>query len=134
MVEYDIKDSTGSVKEYFDVITLYGTMTIEKRIIEISSRDVEKKYDGKELAGKVEDCYISKGSLIEGHRYSVKVSAKITDVGQTENRIEQVFIYNENSKLVGFIRFDAAGNLMSGNESWYNYEIIVNNGTLSIIQ
>ena len=133
IVSYDIKYNGTSVLEYYDVVLNNGTVTVKPRVIEVSSRDVKKVYDGTPLVGTTEDCSISKGSLIGNDQISYELNAQITEVGAVENKIVSVVI-RDGGTIVGYAEFGDSGVLLDGNYDYYNYQIRVNNGSLTVLE
>ena len=75
---------------------------------------VTKVYDGMPLT--CEEYWISSGSLVEGHRITVKMRATITDIGSIPNTIESVIITDER-----------------GVDVTKNYQIVIKEGLLTVV-
>jgi hypothetical protein len=117
--------------KYYEVSYATATGRIVQASLEVASKTIRKTDDGTALVGSENDCYIVKGSLPSGHTIEYTVSAKLTGVGECVNRIVKVVIKN-GSKIVGYYECDAYGRLIAGNDSRYNYKIIVTCGELKI--
>ncbi len=111
---YVVYDAHGNdVTEDYYVKFVGEPLQVNRRMIELTSVSKVKEYDGTPLTG--EEVWVSKGSLLPGHRMEAETPASITDVGQTENRIKRVKIYDEN-----------------GRDVTANYRILINPGTLTV--
>ena len=53
-----------------------------------------KEFDGTPLTNG--NAYVSRGSLVEGHRLEVEVSGSIVDTGSVNNVIREIRILDEN--------------------------------------
>ena len=120
---------------YYDVIWQTTTAKVTPKKLIISSRDIEKTYDGTTLYGAAEDCYISKGSLVGNDTIAYEVQSSITDVGTVVNQIVSVIIKDETGTIRGKYVCDEYGNFMEGNDSYeYNYSIEIDCGSLTIVE
>ena len=110
-----VKDANGNdVTDLYYIDVIKGSLTIDKVNIEVTANSVEKKYDGTPLTS--DECWISFGSLIEGHSLVTEVVGKIVDIGTEKNKISSVKVIDEN-----------------GNDVTKYYEIKKVDGVLTII-
>lgn len=73
----------------------YVISEIKPRNVTISSASVEAYYnDGDVLSNS--ECFISSGTLADGHTFEAVVTAELTTVGSMENTIESCVIYDAN--------------------------------------
>lgn len=128
-----VKYSNGTKDngKYYDITVQSSIATINPMQIEILSLSHEKVYDGQPLVGKTEDCYINKGVLANGDTIIYTVSATQTEVGSCKNLVVEVVIMRGATK-VGYVRCDSAGKIIEGNDSYYNYQITIEHGTLTV--
>ena len=82
--QIQIFDMMGNdVTDRYVIEVEYGTLTVLKRPITITSTDASKSYDGTPLTdGRY---WISSGSLAKGHRLVVNVTGSITNEGSANN-------------------------------------------------
>ena len=102
-------------RDYCVVFDSLSVLEVDKRQITVMSISESKQYDGTALSSDY--CWISYGTLAQGHTMEVSVTGSITDVGEAENTISSVKIYDQN-----------------GNDVTANYEITKIYGTLAIIE
>lgn len=89
------------------------TLEITKRPIDVESESDEKEYDGRPLTNSNYDF----GELLPGHTIEVTITGKQTEVGESDNTVSEVLIYDENHKDVT-----------------KNYDIKIHEGTLRVYQ
>ena len=109
-----IKDGDKNISANYDITYIYGTLTVTKRPITITSADASKIYDGQALTNsnwKV----TSTTKPVSTHTVSVAVTGTITDPGQKDNAISEVIIYDR-----------------SHNKVTHNYEIKTVEGLLTV--
>ena len=120
-----ITDARGnSVDEYYDIKTVYGTLTVSPVRLTVRSSDSSRAYNGRPLTSEAWSVYddgwkysdySSIGiSLGNGNYISATVNGTITDVGSVRNNMYAV-IYND-----------------SGADVTRNYEIDYDYGTLEV--
>lgn len=73
----------NDVTKNYDVTNLYGTLTVTKKYIEITSYGGSKVYDG--LALDNENWYVSEGSAAVNQTVNVDCFSTITNVGRIDN-------------------------------------------------
>ena len=117
--------------KYYDVTVKSSTAIINPVQIEIYSLSHKKIYDGTPLTGTAADCYINKGGLVGDDTVEYVVNASQTTVGTCKNLVVEVII-KHGSTIVGYVKYNANGELVQGNLSTYNYQITVKHGTLEI--
>ncbi len=95
LLPYKVFDGDGNdvTDSYFLKIEGEGMKVLRKRIT-ITAESENKEYDGVELSNK--NYHITMGSLVSGHILKVTTSGKITDVGQTANKISYYSITDKN--------------------------------------
>ena len=98
------RDGKNDITDEYRIIfvPIYGdyenAVTVDRRPIEITTASQEKEYDGEPLSnGRY---YITKGSIVSGHKLNVINSTEITDVGVVYNDIENIDIVDQNGKSV----------------------------------
>ena len=95
-------------------IVFEGTLTVSKRVIEVTSASAEREKNNDPLTAK--KCWISKNTLADGHRIEeVVYENSITEVGTIENEFEIVKIVDKD-----------------GNDVTDNYHITYKPGTLTV--
>lgn len=138
-----IKDVKGQniTTKYYEIFYEAGTVEITPREIQVVSRSVSRIEDGMPLVGSAEDCYISLGSLVDGHTIEYIVSASVKKVGEkVENAITSVIIKDAGGRIVGKLIIDYSlgeGKIVEGNnygEHVYNYTISFKNGFLTLLK
>ena len=113
-LSYNIYDEIGNnVTANYDVDGQWGTLTVNKLAITVSTEDYSNTYTGISQSNEVYD--ISVGELAYGDSFSVRGFASITDVGSVENTVD--------FRIIG-----ADGDVTD------NYEISRDFGTLSLIK
>ena len=90
-------------------------LIINTRHIEICSASAQREYNGEALTD--DTVTITFGSLVRGHQLICTVTGSITDVGTTENEIEEYIIIDEN-----------------GNDVTDSYDVKAIFGTLEIVK
>lgn len=112
-----IVDENGAdVTDNYTIEYLTGQLTVNPRIITISTSSAKKEYDGTPLtANEQSDHIITDGALLEGAEIEVVNNTSITDAGIVYNTFSRVFVK------------DAKGRDKSN-----NYEFICEAGTLEI--
>lgn len=93
-----------------------GTLTVTPRKISIKSADATKRYDGTPLSSSQWE--ILAGNVCEGHTMQVTTYGKQTEIGECDNQIVYVAVYDESSGK----RVDVTG----------SYEILCYYGTLTV--
>lgn len=104
------EDVTGNYEIDYSI----GTLVVLPRPLTVQSGSASKQYDGKPLTCG-EWKFTSYYEPVSGQRAEVVVSGSITEVGQRENTIAQVLV------------FDKGGNDLSG-----NYDITLDEGLLIV--
>jgi len=100
-VAYD-KDGNKLTKDIDYYVKIEGdTLEVLRMEIEVVSASETFYYDGTEHTANGKDDYrISSGSLCEGHTIEVIITGRIIDIGQAENTIADIIIYDENGQDV----------------------------------
>lgn len=78
-----VDDKARDVTENYDLTTTYGKLTVNKRKIEIQSKNATKEYDGKTLENS--EYEVVNGSLVINHDIIFKSLVTATDVCKVEN-------------------------------------------------
>ena len=107
--DFTVKQNDIDVTKQFTVHTVNGSLTINKRTVNLSSDSATKQYDGTELTRP--EVTVSGDGFVEGEVSDLKATGTITDAGSVENKIA----YTRNSSF-----------------KEENYQITLNEGTLSI--
>ena len=79
-----------NVTPYYDITSVSGKITTEKRPLILATPDEEKVYDGTPLATKDNYTFEEETSLAEGHYLEFTNIASITNVGNVDNQFECV--------------------------------------------
>ena len=112
-----IRDQEGRLADRnFSVSYLYGTLTVNKRPLTVTSYGASKVYDGEPLRY---ESYTVEGSVLDEHLLDVSFPASITNVGEVTNNIT---VYVRNAYADGSVGGDASG----------YYDISVRVGTLTV--
>lgn len=99
--ECSIFASDGScVDGNYDVSYDYGVLEIAKRPLTVTTRDLEKVYDGAALCGTAED-YSVEGELVDGHAHEIFSASSISGVAESgaKNAI-RIFLYDADGRFV----------------------------------
>lgn len=99
--ECSIFASDGScVDGNYDVSYDYGVLEIAKRPLTVTTRDLEKVYDGAALCGTVGD-YSIEGELVGGHAHEIFSAASISGVAESgaKNAI-RIILYDDDGRFV----------------------------------
>ena len=107
--DFTVKQNDIDVTKQFTVYTVDGSLTINKRTVNLSSDSASKEYDGTELTRP--EVTVSGDGFVEGEIRDLKAAGSITKTGSVVNMIE----YTRNSSF-----------------KEENYRITLNEGTLSI--
>lgn len=107
-ISADGKDVTNN----YDISTEYGTLTVHRRAITITTESAEKIYDGTPLTAAGFE--ITSGALLDGHVLDAFTDGAITIAGKTANGLT----YNVKD--------------VEGNDILYNYGITIEYGTLTV--
>ena len=111
-----ITDELGAdVTDDYHITYDFGILKVNPRSIVITSQGASKLYDGFALQNPNYTISSDPYGLVEGHTAIVNVVGSITDIGETPNTIESVFIYDE-----------------LGADVTSNYNLFVREGTLKI--
>ena len=87
VIEYKIVDDTGAdVTERYNIRQSWGTITVEKRPIVLSSDSASKSCDGTPLSKPTFS--VTSGSLIAGHSVSIANPAILLNVGEIRNTMD----------------------------------------------
>ena len=114
---YKIVDSEGvEVTDNYVVKKLEGTITVNKRTINIRATDATKPYDGTPLTSVSAGYQLVSGELVQGHTLEVSPYGEITNVGMTNNELHYTIT-------------DSEGNIVTG-----NYDVVVTPGVLAVTQ
>ena len=93
-VTYRIMSGDKDVTENYNISYSYGTLSVTKRPIHISSLNEEKIYDAKEFVGSLYE--IKEGSLADNQSIKTDYTGKITDVGEATNLFDvEIFTQSE---------------------------------------
>ena len=115
----DGADVTEEYILYFDTLSsdneYYYPLKVTERTIEITAGSAEKVFDETPLT--YDSWRITMGSLAKGHRMEVAIEGSITEVGEAENYIVDVRIYDE-----------------KGHDVTENYAITGISGTLTVLE
>ena len=118
LVGVRVYDESGILRtegvDYTLVIDGSTLLTVDRRAITVSSYSDTKQYDGTPLTN--DKCWISSGSLANGHIFEATVTGSITDVGTKQNTIGAVIIRDGD-----------------GNEVTKNYNIVFSPGWLTVL-
>lgn len=115
VLEIKIFDAENNdVTDNYDISYEYGTLTVNKLEIGITTQSASKLYDGKPLSDIAYDYTLNSKHILLSHKFELVDYAVITNVGRIENKNEL--------KIV-----DGSGLDMSS-----NYNIIYTNGSLVI--
>ena len=79
-----IRNKFGSADRNFSVSYIYGTLTVNKRPITVTSYGASKIYDGEPLRY---ESYTVDGDLLNGHSLDVNFPESITNVGSVTNNV-----------------------------------------------
>ena len=116
-VEAKVYDEDGNeVTAQYEIQYTLGTLTVTPRKIAIMSGSATKKYDGTPLTSSAWN--FEAGSLCSGQSITVKTAGSQTTVGESENVIVHVLIY----EMENGVQKDVTN----------NYEIACYYGTLSV--
>ncbi len=107
--KFTVKQNDNDVTKQFTVHTVDGSLTINKRTVNLSSESASRQYDGTELTRP--DVKVDGDGFVYGEVSDLKATGIITDAGSVENKIA----YTRNSSF-----------------KEENYQITLNEGTLSI--
>lgn len=94
-----IKEGDKNVSANYDITYIYGTLTVTKRPLTVTSEDDRKTYDGTALTNS-NWSVTSSTKPVSTHTVEVAVTGTITDPGQKPNTISEVVIYDENGEKV----------------------------------
>ncbi len=120
--------------DYYNVCFETQTGRITQAQLTIKSADLQQScQENAMLKGSASDCWISMGKLYNGHTIEFKVSenAYLDSVGTKVNQITEVRIY-DGALLVGYLKVDDEGRFIEGNDSYYNYHVELDCGTLKM--
>ena len=107
--DFTVKQNDIDVTKQFTVYTVDGSLTINKRTVNLSSDSASKEYDGTELTRP--EVTVSGDGFVYGEIRDLKAAGSITKTGNVKNTIA----YTRNSSF-----------------KEENYRITLNEGTLSI--
>lgn len=92
-------DENGSdVTDEYDIECIPGTLRVKRVPITVASQSASKIYDGTPLSNN--ECYVSLGQVISGHKLVAEAVSSITDIGTQENNITVAVIDEENGEDV----------------------------------
>lgn len=98
--DFKIVDSLGvDVTENYIVKKLEGTITVNKRKLQIQATSKEQVYNGKPLTAETVGYKIVGGELVESHNIEVTPYGEITGVGTTDANLYYT-IYDQNKNIV----------------------------------
>jgi uncharacterized repeat protein (TIGR02543 family) len=106
---FTVKQNNADVTEQFTVHTVDGSLTINKRTVNLSSGSASKQYDGTPLTNP--SVTVSGDGFVDGEVSDLRATGSITDAGSVDNTIA----YTRNSSF-----------------KEENYQITLNEGTLTI--
>lgn len=114
--EVVVNDSDGQdVTNNYNIVKQYGDLTVEKRMISISTTSAHATYDGNPLTA--DDWFLSGEGPLAAHEIkAVVVSGSQTDVGVSKNFVSEVIITDK----------------ASGKNVSYNYEFNLFEGDLLV--
>ena len=95
------KETGRDVSTQFNITYELGLLTINERVITIKAGSASYKYTGEEY--KASDMEkpdeITTGTIVDGQFYKAEVSGSRKWVGESETKVENVFIYEGNEDV-----------------------------------
>ncbi len=97
LIQATVTNKDGeNVSEQYDITYQPGTLTVTPRKLSIKSADAEKIYDGEPLVHSGWE--LLAGEVCDGHRIEIQMDGKQMGVGECENRIVYVMIYDDSGQ------------------------------------
>ena len=112
---FAVKNGESDVSGNYEITVIPAKLTVKAREITLSADSAEKVFDGSAL--QQENCAVTAGSLLSGHRLEAVVKGSQTAIGSSENVID-----TKSVKIT-----DAEGRDVTA-----QYHVTLKNGTLTV--
>lgn len=112
-ITLSVVDGETDVSRNYRIVYEYGTLTINKVELEITTKSDSKAYDGTPLVAN--NYEITNGMLCEGDTIVIEYSGSQTEIGMSSNGVSSIIITNAD-----------------GTDVTSNYDIVIKYGTLEV--
>lgn len=83
-------------EEFAEITRVEGTLTVKRIVITVKAGSATKEYDGLPLTNSTFEVLPSEDLLLDGHTVKADVVGSITEIGSTQNIIENCWVEDEN--------------------------------------